>query len=596
MISRAFKLRFRRRLRMRKLQVEEFGQQTERHFERNFFRRLERLTDVRRFVTTWILLLVLLGGCVVAQIEALRTHYLVPTPVPGGTYTEGILGSFTNANPLYATSPVDITVSKLLFASLLTYDEHNNLVGGLAKDWAVDQQGTLYTVHLKPNLSWHDGQPLTAADVAFTYHVIQNPDARSPLGTSWRGIEVKEVDPLTVSFKLPNPVSPFPYSLTNGIVPKHLLDKKAMNSLRTLPFNTISPIGAGPFKFNTLEVTGTAIEDREVRVAFDPFEKYYAGKPRLSRFVIHTFRTEQRLIKSYKEHDITAMAGLNKVPDELREDAGTRVYSLPLTAAVMTFFRIKEGSVLSDVTVRRALVGATDINTIIKSLDYPTLPVREPLLQNQLGYNAAYVQAGYNLATANALLESQGWIKGDDGVRRKDGQALTFALYVQDNGEYATIARLLQKQWRAVGVDVNVEAQDSAEFQDTLVGHTYDALLYGISIGKDPDVLVYWDSKHADVLAENRLNFSEYRSQVADEALQAGRTRLDPALRIIKYGPFLQAWRDDAPAVGLYQPRFLYITHGPVHGLSEHAINAEIERFTNVHNWMIREKGMSQAK
>jgi len=579
---------------MRKLQVEEFGQQAERQLERNFFRRLERLSGVRRFVATWIMLVVLIGGCVAAQIGGLRGYYQAAAPVPGGTYSEGILGSFTNANPIYATSPVDVAVSKLLFSGLLTYDKNNNLTGDLAKSWSVDARGTLYTVHLRPNLTWHDGKPLTAEDVVFTYSLIQNPDARSPLNPSWQGIEVKQVDPLTVTFKLPNLLSAFPYSLTNGIVPKHILDGKTMSSLRTLPFNTTEPVGAGPFKFSKLEVTGGTAESREERIALDAFDKYYSGRPKIDRFVIHSFRSQDRIVKSFQNHEINGMVGLTSVPGQLK--GGTyRTYNLPLTAAVMTFFKTSEG-VLSDVKVRQALVKATDTMSIIKALDYPALPVREPLLQNQLGYNAAYWQSGFDTAGAKLLLDENGWKMGSDGYRHKAGQELTFTLSAQDNTEYARVARLLQKEWKAVGADVKVSLEDDTDFQSTLSNHSYDALLYGISIGKDPDVFVYWDSKYADVRAENRLNFSEWKSTTADAALQAGRTRSDPALRSIKYQPFLQAWRDDAPAVGLYQPRFLYVTHGPVYGLSEHSINAEVERFTNVQNWMVREKSVSQTR
>ncbi|MEK7153818.1 MAG: peptide ABC transporter substrate-binding protein [Patescibacteria group bacterium] len=595
MISRAFKLRFRRRLRMRKLQVEELGQQAEQQLERNFFRRLDRLADVRRFVLTWILLLVLLAGCVVAQIGALRSYYQVPAPAPGGTYSEGILGSFTNANPLYATSPVDMAVSELLFASLLTYDGNNNLIGDLAQDWSVDERGTLYTIHLKPNLKWHDGKPLTAEDVVFTYGVIQNPDAQSPLNPSWSGIQVAQVDALTVTFRLPNELSSFPYSLTNGIVPKHILDGESMGALRTLRFNTTQPVGAGPFMFNALEVTGGAAENREERIALDPFEQYHAGKPKLNRFVVHAFRNERQLIDSFQAKDINAAAGLTKLPAEFEDNSGVYVYNMPLTAEVMAFFKMSEG-ILADVQVRQALVRATDAITIIKNLQYPTLPVREPFLQNQLGYNAAYAQAGYDLAGANTLLEAQGWKLGRDEIRRKDGVPLAFSLTVQADSEYADVALMLKQQWRLAGVDVEIIPQNNTDFQTTLASHGYEALLYGISIGKDPDVLVYWDSKHADVRAENRLNFSEYRSAVADSALQAGRTRSDAALRVIKYQPFLQAWHDDAPAVALYEPRFLYLTRSQVHGLDEHDINAEVERFTNVHNWMIREIGVSQMK
>jgi peptide/nickel transport system substrate-binding protein len=579
---------------MRKLQVEEFGQQAEQQLERNFFRRLERLSGVRRFVTTWILLIILMGGAVAAQIGGLKGYYQTLAPVAGGTYSEGILGSFTNANPLYATSPVDVAASKLMFSGLLTYDQNNELAGDLAKDWSVDARGTLYTVHLKENLTWHNGKPLTAADVVFTYSVIQNPDARSPLNPSWQGIQVKQLDKYTVTFKLPNLLSAFPYSLTNGIVPKHLLDGKQMSSLRTLPFNTTAPVGAGPFKFSTLEVSGGTAESREEQIALDAFDQYHAGKPKIDRFVIHSFRSQDGLIKSFKNHEINAMVGLTGVPDNLAK-GNYRTYNLPLTAAVMTFFKTSEG-VLSDTKVRQALVKGTDTSGIINGLDYPALPVREPLLQNQLGYNKAYWQSGYDVAGAKQLLDQNGWKVGKGGIRYKGSEPLSFTLNAQDNAEYARVAKALQKQWKVIGVDVKLSLDNDTDFQTTLSNHSYDALLYGISIGKDPDVLVYWDSKYADVRAENRLNFSEWKSTTADAALQAGRTRSDNALRAIKYQPFLQAWRDAAPAVGLYQPRFLYITHGPVYGLSEHAINADVERLTNVHNWMVREKGVSQTR
>ena len=118
---------------------------------------------------------------------------------------------------------------------------------------------------------------------------------------------------------------------------------------------------------------------------------------------------------------------------------------------------------------------------------------------------------------------------------------------------------------------------------------TYDALLYGVSIGVDPDVYVYWDSSQVDLRSPSRLNFSEYSNGAANASLEAGRTRLDPALRTVKYQPFLQAWQADAPALGLYQPRFLYLTHGPVYGLDETPINSDAQRFSNVWNWEVRE-------
>jgi ABC-type transport system substrate-binding protein len=299
MIDRTTRLRWRRRFRYRKRQVEDMGSQAEENLERHFFRRVGRLSHVRRFIAVWVLLVVLLVGTLVIQTRALGGYYLKPEPVPGGTYTEGILGSFTNANPLYAVGTVDSSVSRLIFASLFKYDQNNQLVGDLASSWTVDEHGTHYAVHLQPNLTWQDGQPLTAADVVFTYQLIQNPDAKSPLISSWQGISVVALDPATVVFTLPNPLSSFPDSLINGIVPQHKLSGIPASQLRSVNFNTANPIGAGPFKWQAIEVHGDTPETREERIALAPNADYHAGPPKLDRFIIRSFYDQKNLLSSF---------------------------------------------------------------------------------------------------------------------------------------------------------------------------------------------------------------------------------------------------------------------------------------------------------
>ena len=208
----------------------------------------------------------------------------------------------------------------------------------------------------------------------------------------------------------------------------------------------------------------------------------------------------------------------------------------------------------------------------------------------QLAYSAKYQQAGYNVAAANALLTSDGWVLGSNGVRSKAGEQLAFSLYTEDTPENDQVVNELVKYWDALGADVTPVTQSQTDFQSTLAFHTYDALLYGISIGVDPDVFPYWDSSQADVRSTSQLNFSEYKNTTADASLEAGRTRLNPALRVIKYEPFLQAWQADAPALGLYQPRNLYITRGPVYGLNDHTLNLDSDRYNSVANWEIHTK------
>ena len=589
MIDRTTRLRWRRRLRSGKRQVEDISYQAEEQLERHFFKRLAKLPNVFRFTFTWLALVILLIGSLVVQTRALGNYYLNDKPVPGGTYTEGILGTFTNANPLYATDPVDSSVSHLVFSGLLKLDSENLLTGDLADSWQVDASGLNYTVHLHKGLTWQDGKPLTASDVVFTYQTIQNPDAKSPLYSSWQGITVTAIDVNTVNFNLPNPLSSFPYSLINGIVPQHLLKAVPLEQLRSVSFNSANPIGAGPFKWSAIEVSGDTPDHREEQIALLPFDKYVRGAPKLSKFIIKSFHDEKNLLTSFRHQELNGAAGLSALPDGLKTNSNVYEYDIPVLGETMVFFKTTS-PLLSDVRVRQALTMATNRDAIINKLGYPVIGADEPVLKSQFAYDRTQAELGFDVAGANKLLDEAGWAVGTDGIRSKGGVALSLALYSQDNPDYVQVSKQLQKQWKAVGVEAQLNIESATDLQTKqLDTHAYDVLLYGIEIGVDPDVFAYWDSTQADVRSQSRLNFSEYKSATADAALESGRTRLDPTLRAIKYQPFLKAWRADAPAVALYQPRFLYITRGQVFGFTPTGVSSSVDRYANVNNWMIRE-------
>jgi peptide/nickel transport system substrate-binding protein len=574
-------------LRRRQRQVEAAAQAAEKSFDTNLIGRFDRLLRVRKFAFGWLALVALLTLGTIMQTMGLSSYYQTVRPAPGGIYNEGIVGTYSNANPLYATGSVDAAVSRLLFAGLLRYDSHNQLKPDLASSYSVDATGKHYVVKLKPNLTWQDGQPLTARDVAFTYRLIQNPDAGSPLAQSWQGITVTAANRYTVNFDLPNAFSAFPYNLVTGIVPEHILASVPASQLRSDSFNTTKPVGAGPFAWQAIQSSVTTDPDKAVSlIALKPFAHYASGAPKLDGFVLHAFGSKDAMIAAFQKRDINAMTGLDSTPGSLAKDKDVKAVSFNSTAAVMSFFKTSSG-VLADQQVRQALVQGTDTAAILHELGYAATPVTEPFLKDQLGFDPQYQQASYSQAAANATLDKAGWLRGADGTRSKNGQRLEFHLYAEDTTENERTSQLLVKYWSALGADVTPVLQPLADFQSTLEFHTYDALLYGVSIGVDPDVYAYWDSSQADIRATSRMNFSEYKSTAADSALESGRTRLSPALRTIKYKPFLQAWQHDAPAVGLYQPRFLYITRGDVYGLKTHALNTDSDRYSSVQNWEI---------
>lgn len=590
---RRLRLRLRRRFRVAKKQSQDIGKTLEVGTEQYIFKRFDRLRQIQRFVFVWTTLVVLLVALVIVQTFSLTQYYQKPAFVPGGIYNEGLQGSFTNANPIYATTEADVTVSRLVFAGLLKYDGLGNLVEDLASSYSVDAKGTTYTVVLRPNLRWHDGQPITSRDVVFTFNAIQNPDSRSPLLVGWQGVTVTAVDAVTVTFKLPTALASFPTNLTTGIVPEHVLGKIAAPDLRSAEFNTTRPIGAGPFQWQDIAITNDGKEKGvHQKVGLTAFGGYHAGAPRLQKFVVHVFSNETQAVQAFQKGELTGLAGFSELPKGTQGN-DVHEYSLPLRAATMVFFKTNAG-VLSDKTVRQSLVRAVDVQKVVSRLGYPVRQVQEPILAGQIGYDKTLAQYAYDSQKAQADLTAAGWVLGKNGVRVKDKQTLSFTVTASDTRDARRIGPALIGYWRAVGVDARIDYASPGEFQNAVTYHNYDALLNGVAIGSDPDVFAYWDSSQADIRATHRLNFSEYSSAAADASLEAGRTRIDPTLRAIKYKAFLAAWQQDAPALALYQPRSLYITRTVVDGLSESPINTTADRLANAAQWQIRQSRVTR--
>jgi peptide/nickel transport system substrate-binding protein len=294
------------------------------------------------------------------------------------------------------------------------------------------------------------------------------------------------------------------------------------------------------------------------------------------------------MITSFEKGELSAISGLDEVPASLKKNTSAVEYNIPLTSAVMLFMRTSQES-LKDVKVRKALALATDVTKLRSLLDYPVIAANEPLLKGQIGYNPASAELTSDQEQANKLLDEAGWVKGADGIRAKAGKPLELNFVSQNSAEYTTLSKSLKEQWAAVGVKLigTEELKTSDEIQSVISQRSYDVLLYGVSIGADPDVFAYWHSTQADIRSQGQLNVSEYKSTVADQSLEAGRTRSDPLVRAIKYKAFLEAWKNDVPAIALYQPRFLYITSNNLVGLPNKSINTDTDRFNNVQDWTI---------
>jgi peptide/nickel transport system substrate-binding protein len=586
-IDRRTKLKARRLLRKQRRKAEEVSEQADQNINKLVFKRFDRLVNVRRFISVWIALVLLLGFGALWQVRALDKYYLETTPVAGGVYREGIIGSFTNANPLFATSSVDTSVSKLVFSGLFKVSPLGEVVGDLATSYEVNDRGSVYTVKLKENVYWHDGEKFDAEDVVYTYSAIQNPATRSPLRSSWSGVQVTLTDSYTVVFTLPNPFSSFPYALVNGIVPSHILSGVENEDLRSSKFNTIESIGTGAFKLSAIEVSGVQREERQERIALTRNDGYFGDLPGINSVVIRTYNDEESMILDFKDKVIQSMVGLTSISDKLLDEETVKLQQAPLTSSVMLFFN-NSNEFLKDKILRQALTYATNTSALRSSIGYSPVPADSPFLKNQFAYNEEITQLPYDSEAAKAKFEEAGWLVGEDGIRQKDGKKLRLRLVSQSLSEYSAITQKLQEEWGKLGVSIDAILQPEEDIQsNALARHDYDIFLYGISIGYDPDVFAYWHSSQTDPNSSS-LNLSEYKNEIADEALEAGRTRIDETLRKVKYNPFLSQWREDAPAIAIYQPRFVMVTRGTFEGFHNAYMSTATDRYWSISNWKIR--------
>lgn len=582
--------RLRRHLKRQKRKAVKSANSADSGIDQHLANRVYRFDSVRRFIFGWAAIVLLIIGLAVYQFSSFYESTRQSVPGEGGVFREGIIGKFTNANPVFATGAVDSSVSKLLYSGLLKYDGEGKLVGDLAESWTVDPAGSVYTVKLKNNLKWHDSKPITSADVEYTYALIQNPDLKSPLRSSWQGVKVKAVDDRTITFVLQGSISSFPQYLVNGIVPKHVYEKIDVQQIRSSSHNNQDVVGSGPFELGKVEVDKLKDGKTSERLSLSANTNYHLGKPKIDQYFIQTYKDEQAMVNDFSENRLDAINGPGQPEKIVAENKNVLDESKTLASQVNVFFKVTEPA-FSDPNVRKALVLATNRAEATADLGYPVKISDSPFLDSTFAYNKSYIQKTNDVAEAKKLLDAAGWVPNKStGMREKAGQQLEFNLTVRSLGDYKKVAESLTKQWQDVGVKSKLIILDEDEMQSAIAVHNYSAVMTAISLGYDPDVFAFWHSSQKDIGSSSKLNLSEYSSKPADAALQGGRSRIDPEIRAIKYAPFLTNWLADNPALTIYQPRYVFLVKEPLYNFDTKTMSTNTDRYNNVHNWAVKDK------
>ena len=555
---------------------------TQRHASRFILRRIENVRLVMTEIMIWLAAIALLIAGLGIQYSWNSQGSKKDGAKSGGVYVEGVIGDISTLNPLLAASEPEQAVSRLLFSSLYNYDVTGALHTDLAESMAV-KDDKVYKIKLR-NAVWHDGKKLTAEDVVYTINLIKNPQVRSPLRVNWLDISARAIDDSTVEFMLPAVYAGFSHALTFPVIPKHILQTVSPSSMREADFSS-NPVGSGPFAVKRVQTSESTSSTDVVRM--EPNTKYYGAVSTLSRLELRAYGNESLLVKAVNSGEVSAASGLSlSAADNIKSKQYSTKHWL-LNKGVYLLMN-NRSQTLQDARVRQALRYATDTSSIRATVGDNVARLDTPILQSQIAQKLP-AAPDYNLDKAKALLKEAGWTYNQGQWKGKDGRPLAVAVTTSSGrDEYKKIVDVLKQQWSKLGVDVQLREIDTSStttsfVQSVLQPRDYDALLYELELGADPDVFAYWHSSQASA---SGYNFANYSNRTVDNDLVGGRSRTNSALRAAKYIQFVNQWLNDAPAIGLYQSVGSYVlNNGASIAEPRGSLNTMNDRYADVTTW-----------
>lgn len=538
-------------------------------------------------ITAVVIMVLALGG-LLFWLGAIYISSTNEVPDRGGEYIEGMVGQPSYVNPVLAiANDVDADIATLVFDGLFVRNEEGLIEPRIASEYLVSEDGKVYTVKLRDGVKWHDGSNLSSADVVFTVQLIQNPAYKSPLrARTLSKVEVSAPDEKTVVFTLDKPYFRFPDALTFGILPKHIWGTISPEKF-FLSEGNLMPIGSGPFRYGDLK------KDAEGNILWYEVianDSYFLGRPFLDSIRFRFYLDESVLLSALIRGEIEGMANVS--PDDLhaiQTKKSLRLYEFSHPRSFALFLNASKSVPLGYDEVRMAMALSIDRDILVREvIAGKGVIAGSPFLPFMKGYDAEFSAPRYDLGEAERILEEKGWVKGEDGIRMKNGTRIELELVVPDWPSLIKTAELVRESWGKIGIRVNLTVLDFAAVQQEKIRpREYDALLYGELSLIEPDMYSFW---HSGERTDPGLNLTSFNEESADAALLKAREALSYDAWNAAYREFQEIFSREVPAVFLYSPAFLSVSTDRLKGNDIHTVSVPSDRFFQAHKWYVKTK------
>lgn len=497
-------------------------------------------------------------------------------------------GSF---HPSFSSNIYDNKIVDLVYEKLINADENGNYVPGLADKYEVSSDQLTITFSLNKNAKWHDGEPVTADDVAYTFTTIADPDYDGPRfsqveniagakdykakkATSISGIKV--IDKNTISFTFSQVYSPALATFAQrAIIPKHVWEKIPVAQWSKSD-QLKKPIGSGPFKFKEF------VPDQYVEL--EKYADYNLGEPKLDKIIFKVTNqdtAQSELIKG--DLDIVPISSFKQKDLDAYKQAGITVLENDGVSYQFLGFNF-DNPILKDQKIRQAIEYAINRKGIVDSVLDGHGKVVNTVFSSKSWANPGedgLEKYEYSTDKAKSLLKEAGY-EEKDGAFYKDGKPLQFTLkYSTGNKPREQSAVLIQQNLKDIGIAVNIQSMEYATLDKQLTSKDFEIFLLGWTNDLDPDIKSSWYSTPGSILGK----YEGFTDQNLDKLIDAGRSDFDQNKRKENYKQIAKEFNNVVPAVILYSPNDGYAYNSKLKNYKP----VPYYEFSNAQNWSLEQ-------
>jgi peptide/nickel transport system substrate-binding protein len=527
---------------------------------------------------------VMLCALVLAVVSAAAQPSLIgPTPVRGGTWTEGLPEDPTSMIPNGGGDNVlsNIAVDQALYLPLFYGDAQGQIHPGAATEIPTLDNGGIsadareWTFHVRPGLVWSDGQPYDARDVDYTWRLWSDPrfdgafplaTTNSPIGYQRIGSAAVSADHSTITFQLKQPDTRFLLLWVDGVqapLPAHHFKVLTANHVQRTPDELNPSVTSGPFMMADSEPG-----DHYTLVRNPRYYRASQGEPYLDQLVFR-IGTEASILSSFRDNTIDS-AQLTKDLIDLAYQRldGYRLVNSPTSASFEALFFNFHNKVLADhLEVREAIARAIDQEALINGPLHgmaTALCTDHPSALHP-GYQPGAYCPAFGVDAANKILDDAGWVPGSDGVRSKAGQRLEFeystAIVVDSWREGVQI--LVRQDLAKIGIKLDIQNYPGHQFFNSVlasgraspptgaVAGSFDIAEFGWVYGYDADDSSLFGCHR---LPPDGDNYGSYCNQGLDALFRQELATQDPGLRQNLYDQIHEIYLRDLPFITLFSP------------------------------------------